>query len=183
MNDEATTALNYGPNSQLNESHDSSLDAFSRQQVGQSNQDVANTYGSGAMSAGRGLLNAPNHTNSSLSYGDQATTSAIQSRYQQKYTQNENALKLDVMKSAQSDHIRNLQSATQMASQEVEQNRQKALLKWKIDQANKKARGAIVGQTLGIVGGVVGGIYGGAAGAGAGYAAGSGIGQAYGENN
>ena len=171
--------LSPDPNA-LKETHDPSLAAFSNQQVGQSNQDVANSYGQGAMSAGRGLLNAPSNTNSSLSYGDQATTSAIQSRYQQKYTQNENALKLDVMKNAQNDHIRNLQSATAMAGQEVEQNRQKALLKWKIDQANKKARGAIVGETLGIVGGVVGGIYGGPAGAGAGYAAGSGIGNAVG---
>ncbi len=157
---------------------DPGLHAFAVEQSNQSNQDVANSYGGAAMAAGRGLLNAPNHTNNALSYGDQATSAAIKSRYDQKYTQQENGLKLDVMKNAQSDHLRNLQSATQMASQEVEQNRQKALLKWKIDQANKKARGEILGTTLGIVGGVVGGIYGGPAGAMGGYAAGQGVGQA-----
>ncbi len=167
----------------LDEGNDPSLASFTKEQVGQSNQSLANSYDHDAMASGRGLLNAPNHTNSSLSYGDQATTSAIQSRYQQKYTQGENALKLDVMKNAQSDHIRNLQSTTAMAGQEVEMNRQKALLKWKIDQANKKARGQVIGTTLGIVGGVVGAYFGGAAGAGAGYAAGSGVGQAVGENN
>lgn len=174
--------LSYDPNA-LKETHDPSLAAFSNQQLGQSNQSVADSYGHDAMAAGRGLLNAPNNMNSSLSYGDQATTAAIRGRTQQNYTQNENGLKLDVMKGAQADHIRNLQSATAMAGQEVEQNRQKALLKWKIDQANKKARGAIVGTTLGIVGGVVGAYFGGPGGAAAGYAAGSGVGQAYGENN
>ena len=161
---------------------DPSLTSFSREQVGQSNQDVANNYGQGAMAAGRGLLNAPNNMNSSLNYGDQATTAAIRSRTNQQYTQSENGLKLDVMKNAQADHIRNLQSATAMAGQEVEQNRQKALLKWKIDQANKKARGAVVGNVLGIVGGVVGAYAGGPAGAGAGYAVGSGAGQAIGSS-
>ncbi len=175
--------LSYDPNV-LEARSSPALGAFSKEQAGQSNQDIANTYGQAAMASGRGLLNAPNNTNSSLSYGDQATTAAIRGRTNQKYTQEENGLKLDIIKNAQADHIRNLQSATQLASQEVEQNRQKALLKWKIDQANKKARGSIVGETLGIIGGAAAAYYSGGnmAAAGAGYQAGKGIGTAVGSS-
>lgn len=175
--------LSADPNA-LKETHDPSLAAFSNEQVGQTNQAIANNYGGAAMAAGRGLLNTPNPTNSSLSYGDQATTSAIQSRYQQKYNQGEAQLKTDIMKSAESDHVRNLQVATDAAGKEVELNKQKALLKWKIDQANKKARGAVVGEVLGIVAGAATTYFSGgnvAAGAAA-YQAGKGVGQSAGGN-
>lgn len=174
----------------MTETHDPSLAAFANEQVRQTNQDIAHSYGDQAVSTARGLLNAPDNFNSGLSYGDHATSEAIKSRYQQKYMQGENQLRTDIMKNAQSDHLRNLQVATDAAGKEVELNKQKALLKWKIDQANKHARGAIVGQTLGIVGAVVGAVAGGYATAGtgavaggaAGYQAGQGLGQAIGGN-
>ncbi len=166
----------------INSTADPSLRANVNEQVGQTNQNVADNYAQGAQSAGRGLLNSHDNFNSGLSYGDRATTAAIKSRYDRQYQQSENKLKLDVMKNAQSDHIRNLQVAGQAAGQEVALNKEKAILKWKKEQADKKARGQVIGTTLGIVGGVVGAIYGGPAGAGAGYALGSGVGSAVGES-
>lgn len=165
--------------STFTESSAPSITANVGQQVGESNRDVSNTYNAGT-SAAKGLLNSPSNFNSGLSYGDSATSAAIKSRYTQQSNVASNQLSIDTMKQASSDHLRNLQTATAAAGQEVEQNKQKALLKWSIDQANKKARGAILGTTLGIVGGVVGGIYSGGAGAGAGYAVGSGVGNAIG---
>ncbi len=166
----------------LDPTSDPSITAAVKEQVGQSNHDLANTYGQQAQTAGRGLLNSHDNFNNGLSYGDAATTAAIKGRYEQKYKQSENALSLDTMTKANADHIRNLQVATNAAGQEVEMNKQKAILKWKIQQAEKKARGAVVGNVLGIVGGVVGAVYGGPAGAGAGYALGQGVGTAAGES-
>jgi hypothetical protein len=151
------------------------------QQTQRSNQDLANTYNSG-ISEGRGLLNSQDGFDSSVSYGNKAEADAIRSRYMPSYKRAETSLKIDNMKNAQSDQIRHLAIASQAAAQEVEINKQKTLLKWKIDQANKKARGAVLGNVLGIVGGVVGGIYGGPAGAMAGYGAGQGIGNAAGSS-
>ncbi len=173
--------MNIG-NYSLDASADPAITAGVKEQVGQSNQGLANSYSAPAISAGRGLLNAHDNFNSGLSFGDNATSAAIKSRYDQKYKQSENALKLDTMKNANADHIRNLHVATAAAGQEVELNKQKAILKWKIEQAEKKARGAVVGNVLGIVGGVVGAVYGGPAGAGAGYALGQGVGTAAGES-
>ncbi len=152
------------------------------QYAGQTNQGIANSYTQGGESAARGLLNAPSNFNSGLSYGDQATSAAIKARYLPQQNMAQSELKIDAMKNADADHLRNLQTATQAAGQEVEMNKQKAILKWKIDQQNKKARGAILGTTLGIVGGVVGGIYSGGTGAAAGYAAGQGVGNAVGSS-
>lgn len=152
------------------------------EQVHQSNAGLANQYNSG-LSSGRGLLNQQSNTNQGLAYGDQATSDAIKSRYMKDYQRTENKIKLDNVRNAQEDHIRNLQMASNAAGQEVEQNKQKSILKWKIDQANKASRGQALGTVLGIVGGVAGGVTGGAAGAGAGFAAGSGIGNAYGSAN
>ncbi len=151
-------------------------------QVGHTNQQIADSYSQPAMAAGRGLLNSHDNFNNGLSFGDQATTAAIKSRYDKQYQQSESGLKLDMIKGAQADHVRNLQVATQAAGQEVAMNKEKAILKWKQEQAAKKARGQVIGTTLGIVGGVVGAIYGGPAGAGAGYALGSGVGSAVGES-
>lgn len=148
--------------------------------VGQSNADVAHQYGQHTSEA-RGLLNQGENFNSRLGgYGDKATTDAIRSRYSMPYNREEKRLKLDIMQNAATDHIRNLQVASQAAGQEVEDNRQKAILRWKVEQANKKARGAVLGNVLGIVGGVVAGIYSGGTGAAAGYAAGQGAGNAIG---
>ncbi len=153
------------------------------EQVGQSNQHIADAYTQDAKAAGRGLLNAPSNFNNSMSYGDQATSAAIKSRYDQQYNRSEKAIDLQAIRGAQEDHVRNLQVASQAAGQEVELNKQKAILKWKKEQADKVARGQILGTTLGIVGGVVGAIYGGGApGATAGYGIGSGVGNAVGSS-
>lgn len=161
---------------------DPSLTANIKEQVGQTNQQMANGYAEGGIAAGRGLLNSTGSDdfNRGLSFGDKATTAAIKSRYDKQYQLSETKLKLDAIQGAQSDHLRNLTVATQAAGQEIELNKKKAELKWQKEQADKKARGAIVGTTLGIVGGVVGGIYSGGAGAGAGYAAGNAAGNAIG---
>ncbi len=166
----------------LESSADPNITASINEQAHQTNQGLANSYTQPAQAAGRGLLNSHDNFNNSLSFGDRATTTAIKSRYDQTYGRGESALSLESLKNAQSDHIRNLSVATQAAGQEVEMNKQKAILKWKIEQQNKKARGAILGTTLGIVGGVVAGIYSGGTGAAAGYAAGTAAGTAIGES-
>ncbi len=166
----------------LDSTSDPSIGANIASQASQTNQGLANSYSQGAESAGRGLLNSSDNFDKGLSFGDKAQTAAIQSRYTQSYNRGESALSLESLKNAQADHIRNLGVATQAAGQEVEMNRQKAILRWKIEQENKKARGAILGTTLGIVGGVVAGIYSGGTGAAAGYAAGNAAGNAIGSS-
>lgn len=160
---------------------DKSITASIDRQVGQSNADIAANYSSGNSQA-RGLLNSNDNFNNNLAYGSNAESDAIKSRYMPQYNLQEKQLNLDNLKNAQTDHLRGLQVATQAASEEVQLNKQKALLKWQIEQQNKKARGAILGTTLGIVGGVVGTIYGGPAGGAAGYAAGQGVGNAVGSS-
>src|SRR5579872_4359226 len=142
-------------------------------QTGISNQGLANSYD--GSSAGRGLLSGQsnNNFNSTLGFGNSAETAVIRARYMPQYQRQESQLSLDQIRGAQEDHIRNLQVATQAAGEEVQINRQKAILANQIDQQNKKARGAVLGTTLGIVGGVVGAVYGGPAGAAAGYGLGS----------
>ncbi len=165
----------------LDSTSDPSITHSVNRQVGMSNADVATDYGKGSEGA-RGLLTQPSHFNSGLSYGDQATSDAIRARYMPQFNRQQSELKLENIKNAASDHIRNLQVATDAAGQEVEMNKQKAMLKWKIEQQNRAARGAILGTTLGIIGGVVGTVYSGgnvAVGAAA-YQAGSGAGQAIG---
>lgn len=152
-------------------------------QTGTSGGQIAQSYGSGNTQA-RGLLNSGNAGfDNTLDYGNNALTSAIQNRYSQGFNQSQQRLNTSILQNADADHLQNLMTATQSAGQEVELNRQKSLLAWKIDQANKRARGQILGTTLGIVGGVIGGVVGGAGGASAGYMAGSGVGQMYGQNN
>src|SRR6185503_7205415 len=146
-------------------------------QVGMSNQGLANSYSS---NAGQGLLNLNTSGGSGTAFQPSAESAAIRNRYMPQFNRSEQQLSLDNLKGAQEDHIRNLQVATAAAGQEVELNKQKAILKDKIDQANKKARGAVLGTVLGIVGGVVAGIYTGGTGAAAGYAAGNAAGNAIG---
>ncbi len=136
----------------------------------QSNADIAKSY-SGA-SEGRGLLNTPDHMNSQLSYGNDAQSQAIKQRTDKSYGRFEKALSLKTVMNADSDHVRNLQVASQLANQEVQTNMQKELLRDKISQANKRARGQVVGNVLGIVGAVAGAVVGGYATGGAGAAAG-----------
>lgn len=157
------------------------------EQSNENRGNVASNYLQGTQTT-KGLLDQPvaqNSLDKSLSYGDQATGAAIRSRYSQPYNRSMNELKTDYLKYADADHLKNLQASASLANTEVEQNRQKEMLKYQIEQANKRARGAIVGTVLGIVGGGVGLLVtqGNPAGGMAGYSAGQGLGNLYGSAN
>lgn len=143
-----------------------------------SNQDVANSYDSGG--AGRGLLRDNGGFNDTLQFSNSAERDAISRRYMPQFERQSQRLKLDNLKGAQMDHLRNLQVATQAASEEVQLNRQKAILKDKIEKQQRAARGAVLGHVLGIVGGVVAGVYTAGTGTAAGFAAGEAAGNAIG---
>lgn len=118
---------------------------------------------------------------------DTGLSKAIKQRYSQNYNIQNKQLDLNIAKQAQTDKLQHLLSVSQLANQEVLQNRQKALLKYRIEQANKRARGQVLGTVLGITGGIVGGVagafaggVGAPAGAMAGYALGQGVGNSVG---
>lgn len=147
----------------------------------QTPSQIAGDYSS-AMSQGKGLLNSSDNFDKGLGYGNHAETQAIKNRYMPEYGLQESKLNYENVRNAETDKLQHLQVVTGLAGQEVQLNKQKALLKWQVEQQNKKARGAVLGNVLGIVGGVVGAIYGNAPGAAAGFAAGEGAGQAIGSS-
>lgn len=142
-----------------------------------SNQSLADSFGS---SAGRGLLSSRNNFDQNTGFGHSAEMDAIRGRYMPKFERQEKQLNLDNLRGASMDRLRNLQVATQAAGEEVQINKQKAILKDKIEKAQKAARGAVLGHVLGIVGGVVGGVVSGGTAAAGGYMAGQAAGQAIG---
>jgi hypothetical protein len=153
-----------------------------------SNAGVAKDYMQGT-EAGRGLL-TQSGPSQSLAFGS-PMQAAIKSRYMGEYNFEKQKLEHKVLRSASEDNIRNLAATSQMANEEVEQNRQKMMLKNEVEQANKRARGQVLGTVLGITGGLAGAYVGygaggagakagAAAGAGAGMQLGSGLGQAFG---
>lgn len=164
----------------VDSTNDPSIQSTVNFQSGQSNAGVAQGYSQPGQEAAQGLLNRPDNYNKGLNYGDAATSAAIKQKYMGQYNIQNNALSLETTRNATADQIHNLSATTQAAGQEVEQNRQKALLKWNVEQQNKRARGAILGNVLGIVGAVGGGVAGafaGGVGAPAGAAAGYALGQ------
>lgn len=142
-----------------------------------SNQSLADSFSSGA---GRGLLSSRNNFDQDTGFGHSAEMDAIRGRYMPQFDRQEKQLKLDNLKAAGMDRIRNLQVATEAAGQEVQMNKQKTILKDKIEKAQRAARGAVLGHVLGIVGGVVAGYFTAGTGAAAGFAAGEAAGQAIG---
>lgn len=140
---------------------------------------LSQNYSSG-ISEGRGLLNRPDTINKSLSYGDNATSNAIRSKYSHQYELSARELSTKTMAQAHSDQIKKLTVASQLADQEVQMNKDKALLRDKKKQADRKARGAVLGHVLGIVGGVVAGAYTMGTAAPAGFMAGEAAGNAIG---
>jgi hypothetical protein len=150
------------------------INQFSRGNV----QSTADSYSGN--SAGRGILNAQTNFDRGLGGENTAEAAAIRNRYMPQYDRHERQLNLDNVRAAGADRIRNLAVATQAASEEVQLNRQKAILKDKIEKAQRAARGAVLGHVLGIVGGVVGGVVTGGVGAAAGFAAGEAAGNAIG---
>lgn len=136
---------------------DPSLGATIDSQVGKSNADIGRSYTSGNQEA-RGLLNDPGQLNKSLGFNDQAMGDAIRSKYMQGYGHKESQLNNKMFQQADADHIRQLAGASELANQEVEMNRQKEILRWKVQQSKKAQRGAILGNVLGIAG-AAGGAY------------------------
>ena len=150
------------------------VDALTR--AGTSNAQVGKDYMSGT-NVGRGLLNQGGDSGQAIAYGS-PMQHAIKQRYVGEYNANQSQLHHRVLRSASEDNLRNLSATTQMATEEVMQNRQKAMLKNEIEQANKRARGQVLGTVLGITGGVGAMAAGtGPQGGMAGYQAGSGVGQ------
>jgi len=158
-----------------------SLDATSTKEIGdlvsdnRTNAGVAQDYMRGT-GAGRGLLTQEDTYNSGLAYGN-PMSHAIKQRAMNDYNTQYKEISNRALRAASEDHIRNLASASQMANEEVQMNRQKEMLKNQIDQANKRARGQVLGTVLGITGGIAGAYAGGPAGAMAGYSAGQGVGN------
>ncbi len=148
------------------------------------NADVGRSYMEGT-NVGKGLLTQPDSFNQGLAYGS-PMQAAIKQRYTNDYNFKQSELSHKMLRSASEDHLRNLASTTQMANEEVMQNRQKEMLKNEIEQANKRARGQVLGSVLGIVGGIGGAYLGAGTGAGIagggmlGMQAGQGIGNAMG---
>ena len=141
----------------------------------------AANYNSGNEAA-RGLLARDNAFGESLGGGpDPAMSAAIRNKYAGQFGQKMGRLNLENVKAANSDHLKKMEVATQMANEEHQMNFQKEMMRKKAAQAKQMMRAQLVGTVLGIVGGVAGG----AAtmspqGAMAGMALGQGAGQAIG---
>lgn len=125
-----------------------------------------------------GLLSGPETFNQGLSFGDQALSSAIRSKYSKPYNLKMQGLENKMRLDARNAHQAKLETAHQLASQEAELNFQKEMIKYKKKMARRQQRQQLVGSVLGIVGGVAGGIMGGPAGAMGGAGAGQAGGQA-----
>jgi len=148
-----------------------------------SNADISQNYMQDTGKA-RGLLDAPDTSNQKMAYSNPMST-AIKNRYSNDFNFQSKQLNNRILRAASEDNIRNLAATTQAATQEVLQNRQKEMLRNEIDQANKRARGQVLGTVLGITGGIgaMAATGGNPAAGMAGYQMGSGAGQMYGSNN
>lgn len=134
-------------------------------------------YTSGTQSA-RGLLNDAGSLERSLSYQN-PTLSAIKQKYgSSEFGRESKRLRLDMFRNAQEDNLRKVQVANELASQEIEINRQKEMLRRQRKAASKAARGQLIGSALGIIGAGAGMYLGGP---GAGRVAGAMIGQSVGQ--
>lgn len=163
----------------LNSTHSAELGSFINEQAGQTNAGIAKDYTGGNAEA-RGLLNKPDNFNQGLSFGDRAQSDAIKSKYTQQYAHKESELNNKMLQNADADHVRKLQNASNLATEEIELNKQKQILQYKKQQASKAARGAVLGHVLGVVGGVTAGYFTAGTGTGAGFAAGEAAGNAIG---
>lgn len=127
----------------------------------------------------RGLLNSPRGHSEDLG-GNNPMRSAIRSKYAGEFERRADKLKLNNIKSANTDHLKKLEVATQLAADEQRMNFEKEMQRQKMAKAKQAMRAQLVGSVLGIVGGVAGGAYGGPTGAIAGSALGQGAGTAIG---
>lgn len=137
-------------------------------------------YGSGTETA-RGLLNSgDNGFTAGLGGENQAMSQAIKAKYGGTFNRAQDRLNVDNLKNAKADHLKKLEVATQMATQEHQMNFEKEMQRKKMAQMAKAMRGQVVGSVLGIVGAGAGAFFGGPAGMMAGAALGQGAGQAIG---
>ena len=134
-----------------------------------------NQQGTGAA---KGLLTGADPLASSLGGQPNPMHDAIKAKYMGEYNQQNKALQTQQGLEAKTQYFEKLSKVKQAVGEEQEMNYQKALAKYKQDQARKAARAGLVGNVLGIVVGTVAGIYSGGAGAAAGYAAGNAAGNA-----
>lgn len=120
-----------------------------------------------------GLLSGPETFNQGLSFGDQALSSAIRSKYSKPYNVKMQGLENKMRLDARNAHQAKLETAHQLASEEAQMNFQKEMIKYKKKMAKRQMRQQLVGSVLGIGATVAGGAMGGPAGA----AGGSAVGQ------
>lgn len=143
-------------------------------------QEVAN-YSQGTDTSG--LLNQDSGMNQSLSFGDQALSSAIKGKYSKPFQVQQQGLQNKIKLDARNAHFEKMLTAHHLANEEANLNFQKEMIKYKQKQAKKAQRGAVIGQVLGLTGAIVGGIYGGPVGSAAGGAAGNEAGQRLGNSD
>lgn len=147
----------------------------------QGSVDQRNADYSSGETAARGLLNSgDNGFTAGLGGENQAMSQAIKAKYGGVFGRAQDRLNIDTLKNAKADHLKKLEVATDMATQEHQMNFEKEMQRKKMAQMAKAMRGQLVGSVLGIVGGVGGAVVGGPAGAMAGAALGSGAGNAIG---
>lgn len=125
--------------------------AFGQEARSRSNADLANTY-SADLGQARGLLQDSGGADKAMGYQN-PSLAAIKSKYGQDYSRMERGIKLDNIRSANEDNIKKLQIANQLANEELALNRQREALKNKMKAAKKAARGAMIGNILGVAGG------------------------------
>lgn len=144
--------------------------------MGSSNEQEYQNLSKGTDTSG--LLNQGDNLNQNLSFGDNALSSAIRSKYSKPFQVQQQGLQNKMQLDAKNTHFEKLLTAQQMASQEVQLNFQKEMIKYKQKMAKRQQRQQLVGSVLGLTGAVAGGVMGGPAGAVGGSAAGGAAGQA-----
>lgn len=153
-------AFEIGP--ELQERNDPAVSGFLKEAQGTSADQRLSTYKDAARGSS-GLIQSDNQFNKSLGMNPQ--TDAIRSKYMGEFNKAQDRQDLELSKSSTQDHLKKLAIASDLASQEIQLNQQKAMLRAKIKRANKQARAQTIGAVLGIVGTGVGAFYGGPSGA------------------
>lgn len=136
-------------------------------------QGINQGYLQGTESADK-MMNREDSFNSNIG---NPMSDAIRSKFSQGYNQDRQSLQRSTGLEARNSYFQKLQSAADLVAKEQALNHQKQMAAYQAKQDKKRARGALVGQVLGIGGMVAGGMAGGPGGAMAGGAIGQGVGQ------
>lgn len=139
---------------------------------------LGQNYMQGVEKPARGLLKTDDSQEQRM--GMNPMSEAIKRKFNQNFNSNQRRLVHDTKMDAQVDHLKKLEVASNLASEEHAMNVEKDRVKKERARAKRAARGQVLGSVLGIAGGVVGAVYGGGAGAMAGSALGQGVGNAVG---